>query len=260
METTRHVDLKLEDDEVHIWSALLDSPPGLITKFEQLLSPGERERALRFHFDRDRTRFIASHAILRTLLGHYLRIEPDSIRFSYGSFGKPSLANEEFDSKGLSFNMSYSRQMAVYAFTRRRPIGVDVEFVDSKPDLLLIAAHFFSKYENASLLELAPELRTEGFFNCWTRKEAFVKAIGSGLNWPLDQFDTSLAPGEPAQLLCVRGEPRATSEWSLAAFTPCPGCIGAIAVKGRNLRIRQISECLRHTSEIDGKLLDRQVR
>jgi 4'-phosphopantetheinyl transferase len=229
-------ELKLEEHEVHVWSTLLDTRPDLARVAEQLLSPEERERASRFRFDRDRTRFISGHVILRTLLGRYLRIEPVNVQFSYGSYGKPSLANQERYGCNLSFNMSHSHHIAVYAFTHGRPIGVDVELLDSKPSLLEIAASFFSKYENAALHKLPAAQQTEGFFNCWTRKEAFLKAIGTGLSWPLDQFDVSLTPGQHAQLLRVQGDPRAASEWSLEAFTPYPGYAAAVAIKGRNLK------------------------
>ncbi len=235
------VELILENDQIHIWSARQDKLPDQIPEPALLLSLDERERASRFVFDRDRVRFIASHGMLRNLLGRYLGIGPKDLRFSYGEFGKPSLTCEDNNGSGLSFNMSHSHQVAVYAFARGPQIGIDVEFVASKPDLLQIAGQFFSKNEYAALSQLSPSEQIQGFFNCWTRKEAFVKALGTGLMLPLDQFDVSLRPGEPARLLSVKGDPKAAGDWCLEAFTPFPGYAAAIAVNRQNVQILQFS-------------------
>jgi 4'-phosphopantetheinyl transferase len=231
----------LEKDQVHIWSARLDNPSDNVREPASLLSQEERGRASRFVFEPDRARYIQSHAILRILLGHYLEIEPSAVRFSYGQFGQPSLLNVERNASGLSFNMSHSHQAAVYAFVRGRPIGVDVEFMAPKSDLLRIAEQFFSRNEYKALIELFPSEQTQGFYNCWTRKEAFVKALGTGLMLPLDQFDVSLKLGEPAQLLCVKGDSQAVGDWSLKGVTPCPGYNAAMAVRGQNMQVLQFS-------------------
>jgi len=158
------------------------------------LVPDERQRAERFRFERDRRRFIVAHGVLRDILGRYLKCSPAQVSFSYNQYGKPALAQES-EAIGLRFNMSHSHEVALYALTRAREVGVDVELLREDFASLEIAERFFSRSEVALLNSLAPELRTDGFFNCWTRKEAYIKALGEGLSHPLDRFAVSLAPG-----------------------------------------------------------------
>ncbi len=195
-----------------------------------LLSEEERQRASRFVFDRDRGRFIFARAWLRRLLAERLCVEPGSVEFAYGPRGKPALTGRLADS-GLRFNVSHSDDLAVYAFSRGREIGVDVEAVRAMPDADDIAARFFSRREYESYLALDAHDRPLGFFNCWTRKEAFIKALGDGLYHPLDSFDVSLAPDESAKLLRVGSIAGENSGWMLHNFTPSPGFVGAVVVQ-----------------------------
>ena len=195
-----------------------------------LLSDGERQRASRFAFDRDRNRFIVARAWLRRLLAERLDVEPGSVEFAYGPRGKPALAGPLADS-GLRFNVSHSDDLAVYAFSRGREIGVDVEAVRAMPDGDGIAARFFSHRENEAYLALDARDRPLGFFNWWTRKEAFIKALGDGLYHPLDSFDVSLAPGEPAEILRIGHVPGDHCGWRLRSFAPFPGYVGAVVVE-----------------------------
>jgi 4'-phosphopantetheinyl transferase len=198
-----------------------------------LVSDAERIRASRFITDRERGRFIVARAWLRRLLSARLGMRPEAIEFQYGMHGKPALAPHCAD-LDLRFNVSHAHDVAVYAFAREREIGVDVEFVRPMLDAEDIAAHFFSRRENEAYRGLHPSERLAGFFNCWTRKEAFVKALGNGLDYPLDRFDVSLAPGEPAQILRVEGASGSACGWTLHAFTPRFGVVGAIVVQARS--------------------------
>src|SRR2546423_1440196 len=194
------------------------------------LSDGDRERARRFAFDRERRRFIVARALLRRLLAARLDIPPESVELAYGKRGKPALAGR-FAASDLRFNLSHSEDVAVYAFASGSELGIDVEAVRAIPDADDLAVRCFSRREQARYQALDPRDRALGFFQCWTRKEAFIKALGDGLFHPLDRFDVSLAPGEPAKLLRVDGVPGEDCAWTLHDFMPGPGLTGAIVVQ-----------------------------
>ena len=229
--------LALPDDEVHIWHVALDDPVLGLEKLEQTLSTDECMRASRFHFERDRRHFVVGRGMLRSILGLYLKTEPEKLRFSYGVYGKPSLLDDSGDNT-LRFNLAHSHGLAIYGFVRNREIGIDLEYIYRIPDIDQIAERFFSKYENSVLRKLSTDEKQEAFFNCWTRKEAYIKATGNGLACPLDQFDVSLMPGEPARLLRVNGDKKEASRWSLEALTLDPGYVGALAVAGHDWQVR----------------------
>lgn len=222
-------DLALSSGEVHIWRASLDQPAERVQRLGQTLSGDERSRAERFHFERDRLHFIAARGLLRAILGRYSGLEPGQLRFCYGLRGKPALA-EAPDGGRLYFNLAHSHGLALYAITREGAIGVDLEYVRHIPEAEQMAERFFSALERDVLRSLPPSQRQVAFFNCWTRKEAYIKAIGDGLLHPLDQFDVSLAPGEPARLLSVAGQE--DSHWFIQALTPAPGYVAAVAIEG----------------------------
>nr|ASV46661.1 hypothetical protein [uncultured bacterium] len=142
------------------------------------------------------------------------------------------MLGEPFAGRGIRFNVSHSGEMALYAFARGRELGVDVEEVRRMEDGLHIAERFFSQAEVAVFRSLPEEIRDDAFFNCWTRKEAYIKAVGEGLSFPLHVFDVSLAPGEPARLLASR-DPQQAERWSLRGLPdPAPGYRAAIVVEG----------------------------
>jgi 4'-phosphopantetheinyl transferase len=220
-----------------VWRASLDLDAARIQDLHCTLTPDEQERADRFHFQKDRDHYIVARGTLRAILGRYLVVEPSALRFCYSSYGKPALA-ETFGGNELSFNLAHSHQLALYAVTRRREIGVDLEYVRADFADEGIAERFFSPREVAALRTVPQNLRKEAFFNCWTRKEAYVKAIGEGLSMPLDQFDVSLAPGEPALLMSTRKDPQEAARWSLQALFPGSGYVAALAVEGHSWQLK----------------------
>jgi 4'-phosphopantetheinyl transferase len=222
----------LKGDEVHVWRAYLDQEASFIKALSDVLTPDELERARRFHFQKDRDHFIVARGALRHILSRYLKTAPDRIRFSYNQYGKPALSEEGSDG-WLSFNISHSHALALYGVTRGRNIGLDVEWMREDFASQEIAASFFSPREVASLRALPAEQQTLAFFNCWTRKEAYIKARGEGLSCPLDKFTVSLAPGEAASLLSAEGGPQETSRWSLVELSPGAGYVAALAVEGK---------------------------
>ncbi len=224
--------LSLTRDHVHIWRVQLNCSEHALRLFEQTLEPEERARAERFHFERDRRRFIAARAQLRMILARYVGIDPYALVFSYGSRGKPFLA--QASKPPLKFNLSHSGELALVAVTRDRDIGVDLEEVRSFDDAGGLAERFFSPQENAVLRALPETARLEAFFCCWTLKEAYVKATGDGLALATDSFDVAFARGEPVRLLRVEGDSGEASRWSLVGLAPAPGYIGGVAVEGHD--------------------------
>ena len=222
-------------DEIHVWHAGLDRERKTIGRLEETLSLDERGRADRFHFVNDRNRFVVARGLLRELLGGYLRQDPAGLEFSYGQHGKPALAGA-YASSGLCFNLSHSSGLAVYAIATARNLGIDVEHIrpDSAGDN--IAKRHFSAREVSDLRALPPEARADGFFRCWTRKEAYLKATGMGLQIPLNSFAVSLAQGQPAQFLSGV-DPR----WHLEAYQPTEGYVAAIAYDGAPRTIKYFS-------------------
>lgn len=220
--------LILPDDEVHIWRADLDIGESFQSSFLKLLSSDEKYRANKFRFNEDSRRFITARGILRLLLGKYLEINPAEITFHYGEFGKPNIENHN----SLQFNISHSQNVALFALTKERNIGVDVEFVNPNIEAQEIAARFFANNEVKNLLALPEKDQILGFFNCWTRKEAFIKAVGEGLSFPLDKFEVSLEPTKPAKLLATHWKSEEVFKWSIYALPPEPNFVGSVVIEG----------------------------
>jgi 4'-phosphopantetheinyl transferase len=217
--------------EVHVWRTALNPAASCVERLRCHLSADELQRAARFHFPRDRRRFTVARGVLRDILARYLRVPASELAFRYSAYGKPTLA-DGFDDGTLRFNVSHSHERALFAVTCGREVGVDIEFLGREIRGEEIAKRFFSAGECATLRALPQEVKQQAFFNCWTRKEAYIKAHGEGLSLPLDQFDVSLAPGEPAALLATRSDPQDASRWSMQALSPGEGYVAALAVEG----------------------------
>lgn len=219
------------DDEAHVWRVALRQDATVVSALRETLTPDERARADKFHFERDREHYVVARGALRDILGHYLAAPPASIRFSYSRHGKPALAGGAVPAH-LRFNLSHSGELALVAVTRGREVGLDIELIRADLAGLDIAERFFSPREVRALLALPTELRTTAFFNCWTRKEAYIKALGEGLSHPLRSFAVSLAPSETAKLLSTDGDPQEAARWSLVDLSPGEGYAAALAVEG----------------------------
>jgi len=228
--------LRLNDDEVHVWYATLDREAPHMGAFRQTLSPGELARADRFRLAEDRRRFIVGRGLLRLILSRYLGMEPAQLRFCYGRYGKPALANGPGEDT-LSFNLAHAEGLALYAVVRNRQIGVDVERMRTDFDYQEVAERFFSWREQGVLRALPQRARCEAFFAGWTRKEAYLKARGEGLSFPLHEVEVTLAPGEPAALLSVGRDTGEARRWALHELKPHPGYAAAVAVEGRGWRL-----------------------
>lgn len=217
----------LSDCVVHIWAASLDRAPAELEALRALLSEDELERARRFRFETHAHRFVAGRGILRSLIGAYVQQAPADLRFRYDA-GKPSLATQP--PTPLHFNLAHADGLVAYALSHASPIGIDIERVAPLPDATDIAASYFAPGE-ISRLASAPDT-ADAFYRCWTRKEAFVKALGEGLAHPLDRFEVTLDAGEPARLLAVDDDPAEAARWTLHHLDPADGFVGAVAVRG----------------------------
>ena len=225
----------LEPGEVHVWRLELVQPDDVLDTFWTTLEADETQRANRFHFEKHRRAFVVGRGFLRDVLSDYVNAKPESLRFSYGAYGKPAL-NGEHKNARLRFNMSHSHNLALLAITEDNQIGVDVEYMRADFASADIAQRFFSRAEVATFNSLADEERVAAFFRCWTRKEAFIKATGKGLSQSLDGFDVTLAPGVAAELLRVDQED--ATRWFLSDIDVGSEYAAALAVEGRVSKIK----------------------
>lgn len=221
--------------EVHVWFVELATDASALEACSRCLSVEEKERAARFCFEHLKSAYTLSRGVLRVLLGRYLAIRPDLVQFSYGMRGKPRIA---FPETRLEFTLAHSGTLAAYACAVGCELGVDIEQVRPTREQEGIVRRYFSHEEYDEWLSLGAALRDEAFFNCWTRKEAYIKALGEGLARPLDSFRVSLSPGAPAMLLSDAADPAAPGRWSLVELRPADGYVGALAVPGRGRDVR----------------------
>ena len=227
---------ELAAGRIHLWVARLDPPAERVAALGRLLDPEERARAERFRFDIHRRRFTVGRGFQRAVLGAYLGCDPSAIVYCYGVKGKPALAVTSPGASGsesLHFNLSNSEELAILGLVRGQEIGVDVEHLRPLSDLEQLASRFFSGAESHTLLALPAAQRVEGFFNCWTRKEAYLKAVGEGITAPLNRFDVTLVPGEPARMLRLEGDPERAAAWSYLHLQPAEGYLGAVAIEAQ---------------------------
>ncbi len=228
--------VELPENEVHLWRVDLAAVAEGEKCWQQILSAGEQARAARFHFSKDREYFTATRAWLRMILGSYVGSDPKELVFRYLEKEKPSLDSPS--GTDVEFNVSHSGDVALLAFARGRPLGIDVEHLRDNFDHAAIARRFFSKQEQLQLEALAPSQRHHAFFRCWTRKEAYIKALGAGLSLPLDQFDVSLKPGDTNALLSTRPDAAEATRWSLQEVPAGDGYVAALCVRGHGWRLK----------------------
>lgn len=220
----------LQSDEIQL---LRVHTPAVISRYNdfwQILSNEERERASRFYFAKDREQSVCARAILRLILAPLLNLDASKITFNTTKYGKLYLPHD-INTQSIQFNLSHSHEIIVYALTLHTLIGVDVEYPKHNIDYDGIAKRFFSSNECKQLKALLENEKQMAFYNAWTRKEAYIKAIGEGLSHPLDTFDVTLLPHEPARLTRLAKQPELLAEWTLDKFTPFHGYYGAYALR-----------------------------
>jgi 4'-phosphopantetheinyl transferase len=228
---------ELGADETHVWRASLDQPASVIAKFSRLLSQDEYKRAERFHRPIDRRRFIAGRGILRKIISAYLALAPDEVQFVYNKYGKPFISDDQ-NRRALSFNLSHSNGMALYAVAWGRRVGVDIEYMCEDFATLEVADRFFSKDEFEALKATPADQRAKAFFNCWSRKESYIKAIGMGVSYPLDGFTVSLTPDVAPSLLKVDADATEASHWNMYELNAGEGYADALIVENPCVSLR----------------------
>ena len=218
--------VSVKEDAVDLWSVTLAQEQALIDELAAILSSDERLRASCLRFERDRRRFICARGVLRCLLAEYLDADPAAVSFTYGTRGKPALTGD--NGRRLSFNVSHSHELTLIAIApAHMDVGVDVEWIRPMPDAEAIASRFFAPAEIVKWRTLPPCVQEVAFFHWWTRKEAYLKAIGEGVARHLDSFEVTFTPDEPVALR-VYGDERESARWVLSAVTPAPGYAGAL--------------------------------
>jgi 4'-phosphopantetheinyl transferase len=214
-------------NEVHVWAGSLGCPGPVVQRLRALLSEDEQARADRYRFERDRSRYVVGRAQLRCLLSRYLTVAPAELHFEYGAYDKPALTGCK-----LRFNLAHSGPVVLYALTCAGEVGVDVELEGTNLAGERLAERFFSATEVASLRSLPRSERPRAFLRCWTRKEAFVKARGDGLQLALDSFDVSLAPGQPVAVMRTGWSKSEPTEWRLSDLSDeDAGYVAALAIR-----------------------------
>jgi 4'-phosphopantetheinyl transferase len=221
-------------NEVHVWRTRLDLDWSWT--MDEALTLEDRARADRFRFESDRRRFCVARASMRIVLARYLKLKPSRLQIELGDYGKPFFADAKA-SQGLRFNLSHSNQIALMAVTRDREVGIDVEYMRHDFATNEVADHFFSPAEVQQFRSTPSEMKTQSFFNGWTRKEAYIKARGEGLSCPLDQFDVSIRPDERPMLLNSRVDPDDVSRWAFQNLHAGEGYAAALAVEGQYSRL-----------------------
>jgi 4'-phosphopantetheinyl transferase len=224
-----------EPGEIHLWLIDLDESAGCTESFRPYLSDDERERADRLRIRKMQDHFIVARGFLRKILGESLAISPEHLQFGYGPHGKPELLNTGLPD--INFNLSHSSSLALLAINRTFPIGVDIETARPGRPFMRLAERFFSEREIGELHSLEEALVLEGFYSCWTRKEAYLKAIGTGLATPLNAFDVSLKPGDQPALIGQRLDPAETGQWQILEVQVPEGYRAAVATRWLSPRL-----------------------
>jgi len=223
--------LLLSRKDVHIWRAVLDLPSKSVQELKGSLSFDERMKAERFSFVRDKTRFIIARGILRLILACYLGVEPGAIRFCYEKNGKPRLQNAGAKTD-IQFNLSHSKGFALYVLTRGHEVGVDIEYLREISEMEQIVEQFFSARERVVFRTLPTSEKKATFFRWWTRKEAFMKAVGEGLSYPLYRFDAVLEKGKSVESSGLLEGAHQGPKWSIWDVRPAEEFAGAVVVEG----------------------------
>jgi 4'-phosphopantetheinyl transferase len=220
---------------IHVWCVRLHVREEDLESCETILSRHELERANRFRFAHLRRNFLLTHGCLRVLLAHYLGMAAKDVPLTVESSGKPRIDGQDHK---VQFNQSDSRELAAFAVSLGRELGIDIEAIRTLPNLQALASRFFSPEETNDLLSLPAECRSLAFFAAWTRKEAYVKALGDGLRIPLDMFRVTVRPDDAPGIVHIGGDMLAARPWRIREFYPAEGYGGAIAYRGDEMELQ----------------------
>ena len=231
--------VSIPHDRLDIWRLQLDAPADPESG-GSILSPDEIVRADRYRFARDKHRFVACRSALRRLLGEYLAVSAQEVSFEYSATGKPSLKAEN-NLHALCFNVAHSGELALIAFGASQQLGVDIEKIRGEVDTKSLAERFFSEREREELRALPEHIQVLAFFACWSRKEAFIKATGDGLSFPLADFSVSVDPDQRPAVEEIKGSSEAGRRWCLDDLAVGGDYRAAVAVDALHLPIQTLS-------------------
>lgn len=233
--------IKITDErEVHIW--MIDFKSSLFAQehFDySILSNEEVMRAKNFKLDQHKVQFLTSHVYLRLILSRYLHCSPKTICYGVEEYGKPFLMGQN-ESYKIYFNMSHSEGAVLYAITLNAQIGADIELIKDNLDIYELLDNVFTAHEKSLFKNINAEKKYKVFYNVWTRKEAYLKAIGTGLNFPLNKLEVSVLPDAPAKLISVNGDEKFAIPWFLYSLD-LTKYSAAIAIKREKNIIRFMS-------------------
>ena len=221
----------LPSNEVHLWLISIIALEDRLKDLSNLLSEEEIKRAKRFHFEKDQKRYIATRSMLRKILSDYCQSEPEAQKFGSNQYGKPYLR----DNGWLRFNISHSGDKILFGFTRNRELGVDIEYIKPFKNAHQIVERYFSDHEKAQFKSLPEHMKNKAFFSCWTRKEAYIKALGKGMSLPLDEFTVDFWPGTSACLLDTQHDIGQKERWTLQEIQVGENYVAAVSVEGKNM-------------------------
>ncbi len=227
--------MDFERDELHIWQISLIQSRDTIETLANHLDENERAKAEKFRFETDRLNYVISHGARREILAKYLKCVPNAIKFKKNYYGKPFLRENK---KKIYFNLSHSHEIALLAVAKKRRIGVDIEAIRTNFDVINIAEQFFSTPEIEILQSIPGNLRTKAFFDCWTRKEAFIKAVGRGLSYPLKEFSVAFSPFERAQLISLENIYIKPENWRIIELNIADNYAAAAAMESKKTKTK----------------------
>jgi 4'-phosphopantetheinyl transferase len=225
---------ELNPGDIHVWRLSLRSPDGNFQPFTETLDASERERGSRFLFEKHRERFVVGRAHVRELLAKYVGCEPNEFEYAYDNLGKPRFKDDSL-SQRIQFNFSNSADLGLLAVTLQTELGVDLEKIRPMSDMMGMAKRYFADSETEQLFRLPESQRPDAFFRCWTRKEAYLKAVGKGLTFPLRDVEVTLLADDPCMIRNINSEADDANRWSLVHIPPCVGYHGALAIQLREL-------------------------
>ena len=214
--------LMLSDRDVHVWSTNLDRSPTQIDEFRQFLTTQECQRAAKFINPTHGDRWIVARGYLRQILSQYLDRAPAQIVLTYSQHGKPAIEDTQ-----IQFNLSHSRDRAIYAISAKSPVGIDIEYIHPLPAADLVD-RFFSPAEQGIFHRLPLDRQQAAFFHAWVQKEAYLKACGTGLSTPVDQIEVSIDPDTPAAIISTP----VASIWQIYKLDISPEYASAIVIGG----------------------------
>jgi 4'-phosphopantetheinyl transferase len=243
-------EMRIGDDEIHVWVVDIRATESQCAALRRWLDVRENERASHIPNLQTRRSFLVAHGVLRCLVARYVACEPGTIELATDAQGKPRLVFPV----GMQFNMSHSAEWAAFAFSSNCTVGVDLEKVRALPGLPDIICRVLCAEEAEELMLLPDCDRARGFFCCWTRKEAYSKAMGMGLLTGFDNFCVAADPDQPARMIHIGRDVAAAAGWAIDDLPMPPGYAGALAYPGsrRRLSIKRVTDLGEITSAAPG--------